>query len=299
MKTQTISLGHSPDSDDAFMFYGLASGAVNPGNYRFTHILQDIQTLNEWAREGKLEVTAASVHAYAYLQKNYAILSSGASMGATGLAEYVTEDGERIPASRGCTGAQGPLLVAREPYAPENLTCKRIAIPGTLTTAYLTLRLALGDCRTEVMHFDAILPAVCDGKADAGLIIHEGQLTYAAHSLYCLLDLGVWWYEKTGLPLPLGCNLIRRDLGPEAMAEISGILRKSIVYGLEHRREALEYAGQFGRGLDREQADEFVGMYVNQWTVEYGPRGREAVRRLLRCGREKGLIPAIDDPEFV
>jgi len=304
MDKTLIQLGHSPDPDDAFMFYGLACGAVDSGPFRFEHILRDIQTLNDWARQGKLEVTAVSVHAYAYLHQQYAILFSGASMGATDLADYIDENGtvlrpERSSLSPEELPAQGPLLVAREPYTLDEIKSKTIAIPGTMTSAFLALNLALGKFDYTVMTFDEILPAVADGRAEAGLIIHEGQLTYPQLGLHCILDLGRWWFENHNLPLPLGCNIIRRDLGCEAMFRISEILRDSIRYGLHHRQEAVEYALRFGRGLNRELADRFVGLYVNQWTLNYGPKGRNAIATFFQQAVKAGFIPHLEKLDFV
>jgi 1,4-dihydroxy-6-naphthoate synthase len=298
---QTIRLGHSPDPDDAFMFYGLACGAVDSGPFEFEHTLADIQTLNDWAQNGKLEITAASVHAYPYLQDRYAILSSGVSMGATELANYVPDAGVTtppLPKTR-ATGVHGPLVVCRRPIAAEELSDLIIAVPGTLTTAFLSLKLAVGDFQYRVLPFDHILDAVENGQADAGLIIHEGQLTYAQHGLHKALDLGRWWFERKKLPLPLGCNLIRRDLGLDTMRRISKILKSSIEYGLTHRNEAIGHAMGFGRGIDAQQADDFVGMYVNPWTLDYGPAGREAVAELLAEGRRAGLVPAMKKLEFI
>ncbi len=308
---QLIRLGHSPDPDDAFMFYGLATGAVDGGPFKFEHTLHDIQSLNDWAREGRLEVTAISVHAYPYVQDKYAILSSGASMGATELVEYEYDKGVSPPTdsaqpatpptvkTTGLTGVHGPLLIAAEPIPLRELTNKTIAIPGTMTSAFLTLQLALGKFDYEVIMFDQIPKAVQDGKVDAGLIIHEGQLTFQKSGLHCLLDLGQWWFEQTALPLPLGCNVIRRDLGDKTMARISTILRASIEYGLSHRKEAVEYALQFGRGLDNELADKFVGMYVNEWTVDYGPVGRRAIAELLKRGSLAELVPSVKELQYI
>ncbi|MGH7395304.1 MAG: MqnA/MqnD/SBP family protein, partial [Candidatus Methylomirabilales bacterium] len=239
MSARVIRLGHSPDPDDAFMFYGLASGKVDPGPYRFEHILKDIQTLNEWALQGHLEVTALSLHAYAYVTDRYALLPHGASIG----------------------DKYGPVVVAREARSQEALRETTIAVPGRLTTAFLALRVCLGEFPFVEMPFDQILPAVAEGRVGAGLLIHEGQLTYRQHGLACALDLGAWWHESTGLPLPLGANAVRRDLGEPAVRELSRLLKASIRYGLEHREEALTYALQFGRGLDRAATDRFVGMY--------------------------------------
>jgi len=276
-----LRLGHSPDPDDAFMFYALAKDKIPTGPYRFEHVLQDIQTLNQRAMNGELEITAISIHAYPYVAEKYALTSCGSSMG----------------------DKYGPMVVAREPMSIEQLKGKMIAIPGKLTTAFLALQLCLGKGGQEfqytVVPFDQILHYVRDGKADAGLVIHEGQLTYQTQGLHLIVDLGVWWHEKTGLPLPLGGNCIRKDLGPKACQEITDILKQSIQYSLDHRAEAVEYALQYGRDLDRKLADEFVGMYVNHWTLDYGPRGREAIVRLLGEGAKAGLVPAIKQIEFI
>jgi 1,4-dihydroxy-6-naphthoate synthase len=278
--TRTIHLAHSPDSDDAFMFYGLAAGKVDTGELHYVHELADIESLNQRARRGELDVTAVSIHAYAYLWRQYALLGSGSSMG----------DG------------YGPRLVSREspPADPRRaLKGRRVAIPGTLTTAALALRLYQPDCITEVVPFDQIEDAVQRGGFDLGLLIHEGQLTYADSGLQLWADLGAWWGEETGLPLPLGGNAVRRDLGPTIVAQIARDLRASIVYGLEHRTPALAHARQFNRGIGDERTDTFVGMYVNQWTVDYGPRGREAVQTLLDRAYSAGLIPERVAVEFV
>ncbi|HEU5393731.1 MAG TPA: MqnA/MqnD/SBP family protein [Candidatus Methylomirabilis sp.] len=264
-----IRLGHSPDPDDAFMFYGLASGKVDPGVYRFEHILKDIQTLNEWALEGRLEVTALSVHAYAYVADRYALLPHGASIGDN----------------------YGPLVVTREAIRQEALRETTIAIPGRLTTAFLALRVCLGEFPFVEVPFDQILPAVAEGRVGAGLLIHEGQLTYRQHGLTAALDLGKWWHETTGLPLPLGANAVRRDLGEPAVRDLSRLLKASIRYGLEHRQEALTHALQFGRGLTVSAADRFIGMYVNDYTLDFGVSGRRAVEVLLRMGWEEGVLP--------
>ncbi len=280
---QLIRVGHSPDPDDAFMFYALAKGKLNTGRYRFAHELVDIETLNRRALAGELELTAVSLHAYAYLADRYVLCPCGASMG----------DG------------YGPMVVARRRRALADLARATIAVPGTLTTAYLALRMCLGAAFTEVVvPFDRILDVVAAGEhegrpVDAGLVIHEGQLTYAEQRLELVVDLGRWWLDETALPLPLGANALRKDLGPEAIREVNALLRRSIEYGLEHRAEALDYALGFGRGLDRSKADRFVGMYVNQWTLDFGPRGREAVAELLRRGHESGVIPRRVAPEFV
>ncbi len=274
-----IRLAHSPDPDDAFMFYGLSSGAVDAGPYRFEHILEDIQTLNERAARGEYEVSAVSIHAYPYVAERYALCSCGASMGE----------------------GYGPLVVARRPLGIDELVGRRIAVPGLTTTASLVLQLLLGREAfvPRVVMFDRIPQAVARGEFEAGLVIHEGQLTWAREGLHLVVDLGSWWLGRTGLPLPLGGNVIRRDLGPGRIREIHRILRESICYGLAHRAEALEYALSFGRGLDRQLADRFVGMYVNDWTVNYGPRGRQAVRRLLDEGAAAGIVPPVGPIEFV
>jgi 1,4-dihydroxy-6-naphthoate synthase len=274
-----IRLAHSPDPDDAFMFYGLSSGAVDAGPYRFEHVLEDIQTLNERAARGEYEVSALSMHAYPYVAGRYALCSCGASMG----------DG------------YGPMVVARRPLRADELTGREIAVPGLTTTAFLALQLMLGRGAfvPRVVMFDRIPQAVSQGEFEAGLVIHEGQLTYAKEGLHLVVDLGRWWKQRTGLPLPLGGNVIRRDLGPDAMRNIHRLLRESIRYGLEHRAEAVQYALRFGRGLDHQLADRFVGMYVNAWTVDYGPRGREAVRRLLDEGAAAGITPPVGTIEFI
>ena len=283
MTTQLIRVGHSPDPDDAFMFHALANDKIPTGDYRFTHELQDIETLNRRALKGELEVTAVSIHAYAFLLDRYALLPSGCSMG----------------------DHYGPMVVAKKPYKLEELPDIRIAVPGTMTTAFLTLQLLFADVAPgekinfEVVPFDEILGVVEAGKFDAGLIIHEGQLTFQNQGLQLVVDLGVWWQAKTGLPLPLGGNVIRKDLGPKAMADVSRLLRESIEYGLEHRREALDYALKYARDMDVTLADKFVGMYVNDWTLDYGERGRAAVKRLLDEAHKAGIIPAPVSVEFV
>ena len=273
-----IRVGHSPDPDDAFMFYALANGKIDTGGYEFTHTLQDIETLNHRAQEGELELTAVSLHGYAYITDKYALCSCGASIGDN----------------------YGPMVVAPEPGDVDSLRGKMIAVPGTLTTAFLTLKLLLGDgFKYEVHPFDEILNVVAAGRADAGLIIHEGQLTYGKKGLHLIVDLGQWWQTETGLPLPLGANAVRKDLGPAAMQEVTALLKQSIQYGLDHRAEALEYAMKFGRDLDRAKADEFVRMYVNDWTLDFGRRGRNAVALLLERGHEAGVIPQAVELEFV
>jgi 1,4-dihydroxy-6-naphthoate synthase len=273
-----ITVGHSPDPDDAFMFYALAHRKLDTGALEFRHELQDIETLNRRALRGELEVTAVSIHAYAHLLDKYALLPSGCSMG----------------------DRYGPMVVARRPLTVADLRSVRIAVPGTLTTAFLTLRLLLPEgFACEVVPFDQILGAVAEGRFDAGLIIHEGQLTFQDQGLHLVLDLGVWWQERTGLPLPLGGNAVRRDLGSEIIRQISRLLKESIRYGLEHRDEALAYALGYARDMDKGLADRFVGMYVNDWTLDYGPRGREAVRRLLDEGHRAGIIPRPVQVEFL
>ena len=266
---QRITVAHSPDSDDAFMFYGLASGSVDTGGIEVDQVLSDIETLNRAAFEGKYEVTAVSFHAYAHLLDTYALLPHGASMGDN----------------------YGPIVVARED-GPAGVKGRKIAIPGLLTTAFLALKLYEKEFDHVVVPFDQIEQFVKDGKADAGLLIHEGQLTYQDNGLRKIVDLGEWWSARTGgLPLPLGGNIIRRDLGPEMIAKVSKLLHDSIAYALSHRKEAVEYAQQFGRGLDKERTDTFVGMYVNDLTLGYGERGRKAVERLMTEAYEQGLIP--------
>jgi 1,4-dihydroxy-6-naphthoate synthase len=276
MSETRITVAHSPDSDDAFMFFGLASGAVETHGIVVDQVLSDIETLNRAAFEGRYEVTAVSFHAFAHLVDKYALLPHGASMG----------------------DRYGPIVVAPHGGATK-VKGTRIAIPGTLTTAYLTLRLYEPGFEYVVVPFDQIQQAVLDGQAEAGLLIHEGQLTYAEEGLSKIVDLGEWWAEHTGgLPLPLGGNIIRRDLGPEMIARVSKMLHDSIAYALTHREEAVEYATQFGRGLDRDRTDKFVGMYVNNLTLSYGDRGRLAVERLLGDAYQRGLIPQPVPVEF-
>ena len=274
-----IRLAHSPDPDDAFMFYGLSSGGVDTGPYEFEHILEDIQTLNERALRGDYEVTAISIHAYPLVGDKYALTSCGGSMGEN----------------------YGPMVVSRGPLTIEQLKGRTIAVPGKMTTAFLVLQLMLGkDAFTpKVVMFDRIPDEVAHGRVDAGLLIHEGQLTYQQHGLHLVVDEGVWWHERTGLPLPLGGNAIRRDLGDGVCREIAGIIKESIQYGLDHREQAVEYALKYGRGLDMQLADQFVGMYVNEWTLDYGPRGREAIRRLLSEAAMAGLVPDPGRIDFV
>jgi len=276
-QVRTITVAHSPDSDDAFMFYGLATNKVRVAGLKFEHTLCDIETLNRQAMEGVYDVTAISFHAYPYIQDKYALMPSGGSVGE----------------------GYGPMVVASRQLTITEVKKLKIAVPGTMTTAYLTLKLFAPDVATEVVPFDKIIPQVLEGKYEAGLIIHEGQLTYAKDGLHRVVDLGRWWRDVTGLPLPLGGNAIRRELGPERIAEVSYALKRSIQYALDHREEALAYAMQFARDLDQQSADKFVGMYVNERTVDYGPDGREAVKRLLEMGHRAGIIPQEVKVEFV
>jgi len=271
-----ITVAHSPDSDDAFMFYGLATNKVRTPGLRFTHTLCDIETLNRKALEGVYDVTAISFHAYPYIQQHYALLPSGGSVG----------DG------------YGPMIVANRAYSLTEIKSKRVAVPGTMTTAYLVLKLFAPGIETEVVPFDQIIPQLQEGKYEAGLIIHEGQLTYDKSGLHRIVDLGRWWQKVTGLPLPLGGNAIRRSLGPQLREQVAAALRESIQYALDHREEALAYAMQFARDLDPLLADKFVGMYVNERTLDYGPEGREAIRRLLDMGHKAGIIPQESSVEF-
>jgi len=277
MPIKTIHVAHSPDSDDAFMFYALAEGKIDTGDLRYVHELQDIESLNQRALKAELEVTAVSIHAYAYLTERYALLPHGSSMG----------------------DRYGPRLVARAPMSRADVRGKRIAVPGPLTTAYLALQLYEPDFEAVMTPFDEIEDVVVAGEVDAGLLIHEGQLTFGDRGLHLIADMGEWWFQETGLPLPLGGNVVRKDLGTDLIRTVSRHLRASIAYGLEHRVKALDHAMQFSRGLDRGKADEFVGMYVNDWTLDYGDRGREAVRALIERGVEKGLIDRKVSIEFV
>jgi 1,4-dihydroxy-6-naphthoate synthase len=273
-----IRVAHSPDSDDAFMFYALANELIDTGNYRFEHVLSDIETLNRSAFDGTYEVTAVSVHAYAHLDERYALLGSGASMGDN----------------------YGPVLVAREPIADSALGDIKVAIPGRLTSASLALKMWNPSLQTFTLPFDEIMPAVRSGEMDAGVVIHEGQLTWKDEGFAKLLDLGVWWAEEhDGLPLPLGCNVIRRDLGEEALTRVAELLKASIEYSLANRDAALDYALDYGRGLDRDKADRFVGMYVNELTVDYGDRGRLAMKTFLERAFEAGLIPKVPQLDFL
>jgi 1,4-dihydroxy-6-naphthoate synthase len=273
-----ISIAHSPDSDDAFMFYGLATNKVRVPGYRFKHTLTDIETLNRKAMDEQFyDVTAISFHAYPYIQEHYTLMACGGSVGEN----------------------YGPMIVAAKPYTLDEVKRLRIAVPGTLTTAYLTLKLFAPEIETVTVDFDKIIPAVVAGQYDAGLIIHEGQLTYSRDGLKKILDLGVWWNEQTGLPLPLGGNAIRRSLGGDVQLIVTNALRDSIKHALEHREAALEYAMQFARDLDANLANRFVGMYVNERTMNYGDDGREAIRKLLEMGYERGVIPMRANVDFV
>jgi len=278
MTTREIKVAHSPDSDDAFMFYALAKDKIDTGELRFTHVLQDIETLNRKAlTSAEFDVTAVSIHAYAHLADKYALLPSGASMG----------------------DRYGPMIVSSAPMTPEEAKKKVIAVPGTLTTAFLVLKLFAPEVEYKVVPFDKIIDAVKSGEVEAGLIIHEGQLTYQNEGLHKVLDFGEWWYEKTGLPLPLGGNVIRRDLGPELMSRVSRILKESIQFALDHRGDALDYALQFARDMDPKLADKFVGMYVNDMTLEYSADCRRAVSTLLDEAYKAKLIPSAIAVEFV
>lgn len=277
-----MTLGHSPDPDDAFMFYALAKGLIATGSFKFEHTLQDIQTLNERATRGELDISAISIHAYAYVSDQYALLPSGASMG----------DG------------YGPMLVSRQPLTRDEIARKRIAVPGTMTSAFLALQLWLGKPAREFEHvvvpFDQIFAAVKQGRADVGLIIHEGQLTYANQGLVLCQDLGAWWsVENSGLPLPLGGNVIHKRFAPAERKRISDMLTASIRFSLEHRAEAVAYALAYARDMGRDLADKFVGMYVNHWTLDYGEKGRESIRRFLGRAHQQGLIPREPELEFV
>ncbi len=282
MQTRTFTLGHSPDPDDAFMFYGLAKGLIPTPGFAFEHILQDIQTLNERATRGELDISAVSIHAYAYVCDQYALLPSGASMG----------DG------------YGPMLVAKQKFSREEIARKKIAVPGTMTSAFLALQLWLQKSAREfnfvVVPFDQIFQAVRSGAADVGLIIHEGQLTYQNEGLVVCEDLGVWWGRgNNGLPLPLGGNVIHKRFDPQMRLQVSDILTTSIQFSLDHRAEAVQHALRYARDMGRELADKFVGMYVNHWTLDYGERGRESIRRFLAQASERGLIPRAPELEFV
>ena len=276
MKTD-IHVAHSPDSDDAFMFYALATHKIDTGDLNYIHLLNDIETLNKKALAEEYEVSAVSFHAYAYLAEKYALLSCGASMG----------------------NNYGPIVVSGKPIQPQALGEKVVAVPGALTTAFLALRLFAPEVKSEIVPFDRILEDVQRGKYEAGLLIHEGQLTYREMGLHKVVDLGEWWLEKTQLPLPLGGNVIKRSLGRKMMEQISTDIRKSIQYGLDHRQEAIDYAIQFSRGLDMQKADRFIGMYVNELTLDYGEDGRKAVRLLLSEAHKQNIIPKSVDLDFV
>lgn len=269
MEKKEITLGHSPDPDDAFMFYALAADKIDTHGIAFTHVIQDIETLNRRAMNAELDVTAVSIHAYAYVLDQYALLTSGASMG----DDY------------------GPLVISREPMSVDELRSATIAVPGMMTTAYLTLRLCVGEVKTVVVPFDQIMDSVQHGDVDAGLLIHEGQLTYSARGFHKVIDLGEWWMSETGLPLPLGGNAIKKSLGPELIALVSKLLRQSIQFGLENREVAVRHSMKYGRGMAEPLTDKFVGMYVNHYTIDYGDRGREAVRLLLERAHDAGIIP--------
>jgi 1,4-dihydroxy-6-naphthoate synthase len=282
MEKRALTLGHSPDPDDAFMFYGMARGLVDMKGYSFQHILQDIQTLNERAQRGELDITAISIHTYSHVCGQYALLPTGASMG----------DG------------YGPMVVAPKRFSREELAHKRIAVPGLLTSAFLALQLWLGKRAEEfdfiVVPFDQIFATVRSGKADAGLIIHEGQLTYAKEELELCVDLGIWWgQENQGLPLPLGGNVIHKRIPPAERKIIADIIMSSIAYGLDHRPAAVQHALQYARDMDKPLADRFVGMYVNHWTLDYGEKGRESIRRFLTRAHQMGLAPQAPELEFV
>ncbi len=277
MRKRKIRVAHSPDSDDAFMFYALATRKIDTGELNYQHTLADIETLNRKAMKGIYEVSAVSFHAYAYLADKYAILKCGGSLGRN----------------------YGPVVVSTKPINRDKLAETRVAIPGELTTAFMVLRLFAPDISYEVVPFDRILEEMTRGEFDAGLLIHEGQLTYRDMGFHKVLDMGEWWQEETGLPLPLGGNAIRRDLGRPLLRRISGHIAESIRYGLEHRKEAMEYALEFARDLDEERADRFVGMYVNDLTLDYGVDGRKAVRKLFREGYKNGLIPSAPKVDFV
>jgi 1,4-dihydroxy-6-naphthoate synthase len=277
-ETREISIAHSPDSDDAFMFYGLATNKVRVPGYKFTHTLCDIETLNLRAqKEAFFDVTAISFHAYPYLQQNYTLMGCGGSVGE----------------------GYGPMVVSSKPLTPEELGRIKIAVPGTLTTAYLALKIFNPEIQTVTVPFDKIIPAILAGDFEAGLIIHEGQLTYSSSGLYKVLDLGVWWRESTGLVLPLGGNAVRRSLGAESLRIVTKAVRDSIQHALDHREQALEYAMQFARDLDARMANRFVSMYVNERTLDYGADGRAAIRKLLDLGYERGIIPIAPQVDFV
>jgi len=272
-----IRLAHSPDADDAFMFYGLAKNKIDTEGIEYEHVLKDIQTLNEWAKEGRMEVTAISAHAYAYVKDKYAVLTHGGSIGKN----------------------YGPMIIANQPITLESLKGKKIAIPGKMTSAYLSLKLCFPDFQEVLLNFDEIMDEVKKGTVDAGLIIHEGQLTYKEKGFYKIVDMGEWWFKKTGMVLPMGVNAIRRDLPEDVKKKVSKQLKQSIQYSLDNREAALDYALAFGRGLSRDIADKFVGMWVNERTIEMGEEGKNAIRQFLREGEKQHLIPPIGEIEFV
>ncbi|MEE2911327.1 MAG: MqnA/MqnD/SBP family protein [Candidatus Poribacteria bacterium] len=276
-QTETIRIGHSPDSDDAFMFYALAKETIPTDGIQVVHVIEDIESLNQRALKGELEVTAVSIHAYAYIADKYALMPCGSSMG----------------------DRYGPILVANQLFPASELKGKKIAIPGKMTTAYLTCSLFESDFEAIEVPFDQIIDFVKSGQADAGLIIHEGQLTYGESGMHKIVDLGEWWYQETGLPLPLGGNVIRRDLGNEKMRKVTRLVRQSIQHSLDNRAEALDYAMIYARDMETKTADQFVGMYVNEYTIDYGDSGREGVRELLKRGYESGIISQPVDIEFV
>lgn len=277
MEKREITLGHSPDPDDAFMFYALAADKIETGGLSFTHVIQDIETLNRRAINAELDVTAVSIHAYSYVLDQYALLTSGASMGDN----------------------YGPMVISRSPMSIGDLSHATIAVPGLMTTAYLALRLCVGDPKTIVVPFDQIMDSVERGDVDAGLLIHEGQLTYSARGFNKVIDLGEWWMTETGLPLPLGGNAIKKSLGPDLIEKVSRLLRESIEYGLDNREVAVRHSMKYGRGMEETLTDKFVGMYVNDYTIDYGERGREAVRLLLERGHQAGIIPRPVELHFV
>ncbi|HXU35255.1 MAG TPA: MqnA/MqnD/SBP family protein [Blastocatellia bacterium] len=277
MEKREITLGHSPDPDDAFMFYALAADKIETGGLSFKHVIQDIETLNRRAINAELDVTAVSIHAYSYVLDQYALLTSGASMGDN----------------------YGPMVISRSPMSVGDLSHATIAVPGLMTTAYLALRLCAGNPKTIVVPFDQIMDSVERGDVDAGLLIHEGQLTYSARGFNKVIDLGEWWMKETGLPLPLGGNAIRKSLGPDLIEKVSRLLRESIEYGLHNREVAVRHSMKYGRGMEETLTDKFVGMYVNDYTIDYGDRGREAVRLLLERGHEAGIIPRPVELHFV
>jgi 1,4-dihydroxy-6-naphthoate synthase len=272
-----IRLAHSPDADDAFMFFGLAKNKIDTEGVEYENVLKDIQTLNEWAKEGRMEVTALSVHAYAYVKDQYAILTHGGSLGRN----------------------YGPMVVAKSPETVEHLKGKTIAVPGKLTSAYLALKLCLADFQEKVVDFDQIMEEVVTGAVEAGLLIHEGQLTYREKGLHRIIDLGEWWFARTGMVLPMGVNAIKKDLPEETKKKVSKHLKQSIEYSLSHRSEALDYALGFGRGLSRDIADKFVSMWVNERTLDMGEEGKNAIREFLKQGEQKKLIPTVGEIEFI